>query len=135
MDSRCAPFVDSTSLLSNPEKLRAEMRENGYLFVRGLAPHEPLMQLRRAILEICRDAGWIDRSGDLMQGKWSGAGPFTEGEPEYQAVYKQIINHPLFLGWADHKPFVKTVEAIVDSPIIAHRLRIGRVTFPNNVAQ
>jgi hypothetical protein len=57
------------------------MRDDGYLFMRGLASREALMELRRAMLKICREAGWVDASADLMQGKWSGAGSITEGLP------------------------------------------------------
>jgi hypothetical protein len=131
-----ATFSDSSASLSDAPALSARMREDGYLFIRGLAPRDALLELRRAILEICRDAGWIDSSSaDLMHGKWSGAGPFTEGEPEYQAVYKRIINHPLFLAWPDREEFGRTLAKIAGAPVQAHRLRIGRITFPNNVQQ
>jgi ectoine hydroxylase-related dioxygenase (phytanoyl-CoA dioxygenase family) len=92
------------------------------------------MELRRAMLEICAAAGWIDGS-DRMSERWSGAGPFTEGDPQYMAVYKQIINHPLFIAWPERREFIETIGKIVDGPVLAHRLRIGRVTFPNNVQQ
>src|SRR5436190_2216388 len=128
-------FVDSTDLSNHSQRLRARLHEDGYLFLRSLAPRSPLLELRRAILQICADAGWIDASEDLMFGKWSGAGPFTEGDWQYMAVYKQIINHPLFKSWADQREFVETITKIIDAPVLAHRLRIGRVTFPNNVNQ
>jgi hypothetical protein len=128
-------FVDSTDLSDRPQELRARLREDGYIFLRKLAPRSPLLKLRHAILQICADAGWINTAEDLMLGKWSGAGPFTEGDPQYMAVYKQILNHPLFKSWADREEFVRMISKIVDGPVLAHRLRIGRVTFPNNVNQ
>src|SRR5438552_13262201 len=111
------------------------MCENGYLYIRRVAPRRPLFELRCAILEICASAGWIDTSADLMLGKWSGAGPFTEGDPQYMAVYKQIINHSLFKSWADREEFLLTISKLINGPVLAHRLRIGRVTFPNNIHQ
>ena len=135
MGEKYEALVDSTDLSNHPLHLRARLHEDGYLLVRKLAPRLPLLELRRAILLICANAGWVDGSADLMLGKWSGAGPFTEGDPQYMAVYKQIINHPLFKAWADQREFVETITKIIDAPVLAHRLRIGRVTFPNNVNQ
>jgi hypothetical protein len=129
------PFVDSSDVVNHPGKLRERLREDGYLFLPNLAPHDRLIQLRRAMLEICAAAGWVDRSGDLMLGKWSGAGPFTEGDPTYQSVYKQILNHPSFRSWADQEAYTSVVGRIIDGPVQAHRLRIARVTFPNNTSQ
>src|SRR5207253_3964788 len=73
-----------------------------------LSLHDALPIFRRAMLEICAAAGWIDASGELTDGRWNGAGPFTEGDPSYQAVYKRIVNHPLFQTWADRHEFVGT---------------------------
>lgn len=123
------PFVDSMHL-HDPPRLRAAMRDDGYLFLRKVAPREQLLALRRAIVQICAAAGWCDDDG-----RWSGAGPFTEGEPEYMAVYRQVINHPLFIAWADQRAFLNVMRKILDGEVLAHRLRIGRVTFPNNVNQ
>jgi hypothetical protein len=135
MFSEYAPFLDSSPIQTDAPTLRARMRDDGYLFLRGLASRDALMDLRRAMLEICREAGWVDSAGDLMQGKWSGAGPFTEGDQEYSPVYKRIINHPLFLAWAERAEFARVLAMIADGPVQAHRLRIGRVTFPNNLRQ
>jgi ectoine hydroxylase-related dioxygenase (phytanoyl-CoA dioxygenase family) len=129
------PFVDSTSLLNDPPKLRDQIQRDGYLFLRRLADKDALLELRHALLQICASEGWIERSPDPLQAKWSGAGPFTEGDPEYMSVYRQIINHALFKRFADRPEFTATMEKILEGPVLAHRLRIGRVTFPNNIQQ
>ena len=129
------PFRDSTSNLGHAESLRQALREDGYLFLRGVAPSERLLALRRAILRVLADAGWVDPSADPMAGRWSGAGPFTEGESEYMAVYKHVLHLPEFESFADDPAFVSLASAILDAPAVAHKLRIGRITFPNNVAQ
>jgi hypothetical protein len=61
------PFRDSSSLLNDPEKLRTRMSEDGYLFMRGVAPKEDVLAARRDVLNLCKDAGWIDPS-DIMGG-------------------------------------------------------------------
>lgn len=130
-----APFVEANELLSEPEQLRDSLRSNGYLFLRGIAPRAVVQEVRRDILEICREAGWVDASRDLLEGVWSGAGPFTENEPEYMEVYRQVLRLPSFFDLPENPGLVKLMETIIDGEVTVHRRRIGRITFPQNVAQ
>src|SRR3982750_380701 len=131
------PFVDSTALLAgaDADALRTRMHDDGYLFLRGVAPREMLIELRREMLGVLESTGWIRPTNGSLDAIWSGIGPFTEGEPQYMAVYQQIINAPRFRAWADQSVFTDIVSKIVAGPVLAHRLRIGRVTFPSNVDQ
>jgi len=59
------------------------MREDGYLFLRSLAPREDLLALRRAILEICATAGWPKAMAN-------GPGPgHLPRRSAYMAVYRR----------------------------------------------
>jgi ectoine hydroxylase-related dioxygenase (phytanoyl-CoA dioxygenase family) len=129
-----APFRDSSQLLNSPEKLRARMTEDGYLFMRGVAPKQDVLDARRDVLELCAKAGWIDAT-DLMAGKWSGAGPFTEGEQPYMNVYKQILHLKSFHELPAQSAFMNVMTKILDDNVLLHNRRIGRVTFPNNTTQ
>lgn len=129
-----APFRDSSSLLDDAEKLRTRMTEDGYLFMRGVAPKEDVLGARRDILNLCKDAGWIDPA-HLMEGKWSGAGPFTEGEAPYMKVYKEILALKRFHELPAHPVFMNLMAKILDGDVLLHNRRIGRVTFPNNTTQ
>jgi ectoine hydroxylase-related dioxygenase (phytanoyl-CoA dioxygenase family) len=135
-DAATASFSDSTALLHDPPVLRAKLDEDGYLFLRGVAPVEPMLSLRRAIVSILAEAGWIDSSrADPMDAIWSGAGPFTEGESEYMAAYKRVLHLPEFVAWAEQPALMELAAKVLDGPVLAHRLRIARITFPNNVGQ
>ena len=46
------PLRDSTDALERPEELAARMREDGYLYVRGLLPKAHVLDVRRQMLEI-----------------------------------------------------------------------------------
>ncbi|MBC8107834.1 MAG: phytanoyl-CoA dioxygenase family protein [Anaerolineae bacterium] len=124
-------FVDSTHAAGDPKILRDQLARDGYLFLRGVAPREKLLAVRRAILGIVAQAGWINPKDET----WTGVGPFTEGDPEYMAVYKQILNLPEFKTYADDPKFLELTSELLDGESMAHRLRIGRVTFPNNASQ
>ncbi|MCS7034695.1 MAG: phytanoyl-CoA dioxygenase family protein [Phycisphaerae bacterium] len=129
-----APFRVSNDILEDDEALRARMQSEGYLFFRGLGPREKLAAARRDVTALLAEAGWIDRS-DPLAARWSGVGPYTEGEPQYMEVYRRLIHRPSFLAVAEDEVFLRLMNRIVDGPAFCHRLRIGRVTFPNNTAQ
>ena len=53
------PFVESNDLLGNAVGLQKRMRDDGYVFLRNILPRDEVLALRRSMLEICRDAGWL----------------------------------------------------------------------------
>lgn len=61
-------FEDSTPLLDDPTALRARAERDGYLFFKQLLPAEPLLELRRQMLEICARRGLLAPGRDLMEG-------------------------------------------------------------------
>jgi hypothetical protein len=130
MPTMYAPFVVSNDLLSDSAALRQRIRDEGYLFFKSLGPKERITAARRDVLKLCQDAGWCDATG-----VWSGAGPFTEGEKPYMDLYKQVIKLPSFLAVPEDPLLLNLISKVVAGPAQLHRLRIGRITFPNNTAQ
>lgn len=58
---------DASGLLNNPAALRARLAEDGYLLLRGLQKRENVMEARRAMLEVVRDAGGLDSGAPPME--------------------------------------------------------------------
>lgn len=135
MSSDYRPYVIANDKLNDPDALRAHMDEHGYLFLKGVAPRDDLLQLRRDMLELCDEAGWLDPDADLMDGIWSGAGPHTEGNPAYMDVYRHVIHLDSFKTVPDHPVFKEIAGHITGQPVQLHRRNIGRITFPSNVRQ
>lgn len=129
------PLIESNRDLDHPAKLRAAMEANGYVYIRGLGPRDKILALRRFILTCCQEAGWLDSKADLMAARWSGAGPFAENDPQYMAVYKKIVNEPLFNALPADPFYMNLMAAILDAPVLLHRMHIGRISFPGNVLQ
>jgi ectoine hydroxylase-related dioxygenase (phytanoyl-CoA dioxygenase family) len=123
-------FTVSNDLLNDPPALRTRIADEGYLFFRGVGPREKILAARRDVISLCKDAGWCD-----SEGRWTGAGPFTEGDKEYMAVYKNVIKLPSFLAVPEDAALMNLMAKVIDGPALLHRLRIGRITFPNNVVQ
>lgn len=61
-------FEDSTLLLGDGEALRERAERDGYLFFKGLLPRQPLLDLRRDMLQVVDDYGWLDRQAEFMDG-------------------------------------------------------------------
>lgn len=131
----CASLRESNDLLHDAAGLRSRLADDGYLFFREAAPRQPILDLRRQMLELCRDAGWLDPAADLMEARWSGIGPYAENEPPYMAVYRKIVNLPLFNDLPRHTFYLNLMERVLGAPVLNHRMHIGRVSFPNNPLQ
>lgn len=129
------PFIVANDALSDPVRLKNTIDEHGYLFLKGVAPKEILLQLRHDILQLCAEAGWLDPQADLMDGIWSGAGPYTEGNPDYMAVYRKVIHLPSFEAAPEAQELIDLMRPLTGDPVLLHRRKIGRITFPQNVEQ
>lgn len=128
-------FQEANPWLNDIDQLRNVMRQEGYLFFRGVVPREKVMELRRDVLAFCRDAGWLAPGTQLEDGIWSGIGPYTEGEPQYMELYKKMLHLPSFLSLPEDAEVNGIMAKILDAPPLLHRRRIGRITFPKNEAQ
>jgi ectoine hydroxylase-related dioxygenase (phytanoyl-CoA dioxygenase family) len=125
------PFVES-DLHASDEELRAAMQEQGYLFFRGIVPVEDVLAVRRDIVTLCADAGWIDRAHDVMDAVVApGIEPQTEGKPDYMAVYRQVLRLPRFHDFPNHPALMAIAHKLLGPEVLVHPRRIGRITFPN----
>jgi hypothetical protein len=128
------PFTEADPAAGTGE-LRATMAEQGYLFFRRLIPADDVLDVRRAVLELCREAGWMDRSVDLMDGVVApDMLPTTEGQPVYMAVYRKVLKLALFHDFPCHPALMRIAQQLLDGQVLVHPRRIGRMTLPNYLA-
>lgn len=126
------PFVESDAS-DDAAQLRAAMERQGYLFFRRLVPADDVLVVRRAVLEQCAEAGWLDPDRDLMDGVVAaGMSPTTEGQPPYMAVYRTVLRLPVFHSFPEHPALMGVARALLGEQVLVHPRRIGRITFPNN---
>ena len=59
---------ESSTLTSNTEALRARIREDGYLLLRGALDRNLVMSARRRVLEQLSSEGQLDPTSDIMDG-------------------------------------------------------------------
>jgi ectoine hydroxylase-related dioxygenase (phytanoyl-CoA dioxygenase family) len=130
-----APFIGSDARADATE-LQATMEKHGYLFFRGLVPREEVLRVRRDVLELCAQAGWLDPSRELIDGIAApGHEPLREGMPEYMSIYRHILKTPSFHDFPLHPSLRGVAQKVLGLPslddVLVHPRRIGRVTFPN----
>jgi ectoine hydroxylase-related dioxygenase (phytanoyl-CoA dioxygenase family) len=125
------PFLVSNGILTDPVALRVRMSADGYLFFRQLVAPDTVTQVRRDVLSLCRDAGWIKPGSDLMEGIVAeDRSPLREGMPDYMPVYKKILKLPSFYELPNDPALVRVAQDILGQPPLVHPRRIGRITFP-----
>ena len=84
-------FLQSNDTLAHPEELRARMRRDGYLFFQALIDAAAIREVRRDILTLCRDAGWLAEGSDLMEAVVAPEERHVEPEPDYMVVYDEVM--------------------------------------------
>lgn len=118
-------FVNSATIIDQPEELRRRMSRDGYLFFCGLIPAEALHELYDAILAICQQHGWADAQG-CMIGR-----PKVEGDPEYFGVYEQVQRLESFHALAHRPELTGVIKSLVQETVLVHPRNIARISPPN----
>src|SRR6266699_3397380 len=101
------PFHDSTNLINDGPALAARIREDGYLFLRGLLPANIVRSLQRHIGVIARDAGWLRPDHDVADALADPNGFCVDPDPKYLTTlrainrledYHRLKHHPALLS-------------------------------------
>jgi hypothetical protein len=128
------PFLVSNDLLGDPPSLRKRLRDDGYLFLRGILPRDDVMRVRQQILKICQEAGWLRPGSDLIDGLTDRA-PLMERDEEYKPVYGRVQTLEAFHKLKLHKNIANVMETIFQESVIPFPQTIGRIGFPGDNAR
>ncbi len=126
------PYVVSNDLLDDPPALRERAASDGYLFFRGLLPSEPLLDVRRRILEICTEFGWLEPGTGLLDAVARRDLLFQEGDPVFMEVYDRVQRLEAFHRLAHHPAIVGMFEKLFGEPVLLHPRNIARIIFPRS---
>ena len=122
------PFLDSTAVAADGPELSRRMQRDGYLFVRGLLPPEPLETLRLKFLGIARDAGWVARGEPLAEAVADLDGFCVEPQPDYMGVYAEMYKLQEFHALQHHPAILGLLERL--DPRARHA--VARNAIPGN---
>jgi hypothetical protein len=124
-------FEDATPLLDAPEQLRAQADRDGYLFFKGLLPVDDVLEVRRQLMQVIADFGWLRKDANLMEGlidpeavvgieNWGGTAVTLEA---YRAAQKVEIFHRL----SHHPRLLRIFDTLFDQTVLPHPRNIARI--------
>jgi hypothetical protein len=94
---------ESNDILDNVEALRARMKEDGYLFIRGLHDKTLVLETRRQMLEKLAEAGALDPKAPLMDGviNPNAKSKFFGGTNQLttRPAFQELVKAPQIMGF------------------------------------
>lgn len=130
-------FVESTDLIGDPEALRARAREQGYLFFRGLLPKQSVLGVRKPILQVIADHGWLAAGTPVADGIADAAAYSAVPAAERTrcgrlpaSAYRGIQHLPEFHRLPHHPRLIGVYETLFGRPVLPHPRNIARVIIP-----
>jgi ectoine hydroxylase-related dioxygenase (phytanoyl-CoA dioxygenase family) len=128
-----SPFTLSNDVRNDGNELRARMRRDGYLFFRGLITPEATLEVRREILRLCAGAGWLAAGTEIMDGIAAPGVAHVEPQPEYMAVYNQVMKNEAFHTLAHAPGLLAMLRTLFGEEPLTHPRNIARIIFPQNL--
>ncbi len=125
------PMRESNDLRGDPAELRARLAEDGYLYFSQLLDPGRIRSLRKQMLQVLADHGWVRRGGYFMAG-YCVTAPRREGEEEYLAAYDDVQKLEAFHTLAHDAALTETMREVLGDSAFAHPLKIARLSFPDH---
>ena len=124
-------FEDATPLLSDPAALRDQADRDGYLFFKKLLPADVVLDLRRQLLGVLDEFGWLQKEPGPALGLadpvavaglegWGGTGVT-------QAAYLATQKIELFHRLPHHPKLLRMYEALFGKAVLPHPRNIARL--------
>lgn len=126
------PLLESSSILHAAGELRARASAEGYLFFRGLIEIPQILRLRRRVLAICLESGWLEPGTPIMDGvarQGARIGPF--GDPVWASFQCRALALPEFTETASCPAVTEVLTGLFAGPALAHRGDCCRVFAPH----
>ncbi len=124
------PFLDSTSLVADPDALNERLAAEGYLFVRGLLPRPAVLDVRRQCRAVAAAGGWLDPAHPVDDGVANAAAACTDPEPRYVEVFRRLYVLEALHALKHHPAIMGFFERLFGEPVLVHPLFVMRNIFP-----
>ena len=126
------PFVDSSPLVCDGAALRRRAAREGYLFFRGLIGAGIIQDLRRTVLQLCREHGWLADGSDLMEGvAREGVRLGAHDDPRWIAFLGQALILPDIRKLRLHPHILDVLEKLYGGPVMPDEGEVCRVVSPS----
>ncbi|MGE0418302.1 MAG: phytanoyl-CoA dioxygenase family protein, partial [Acetobacteraceae bacterium] len=124
------PFIDSTALIDDGVALAEGMRRDGYLFLRGLLPKQPVHDLQQQIGDLAQQAGWLRRDTPVADAMADPAGFCVDPEPAYLETLRRINRLEDYHALKHHPALIGLFERMLGGEILPHPRVLMRNIFP-----
>jgi len=124
----------SNDALEDGDELRRRLAEEGYVFLKGVMERDKLMALRRQIMELLMQGGWLVEGTDPMDGIARIDAQCTEGDTAYSDVYHQIYALQDFHRSGHWSEVLRVMEQVIGGEVLPHPQKIARLWFPQYTA-
>jgi ectoine hydroxylase-related dioxygenase (phytanoyl-CoA dioxygenase family) len=126
-----SPYLDSTEIIDDGDALSARLKDEGYLFIRGLIPREEVLMVRARLMRIGAEYDWFDKNSPVIDGV---VNPDFDSK-KFRSTTMSAINRM----WCDehlhrlrsHVNILSLYDRIFKEPALAHPKFTLRQFFPN----
>ncbi|GAA2267925.1 hypothetical protein GCM10010232_70450 [Streptomyces amakusaensis] len=126
------PFFDATGLLATPAALLERLRADGYLYVRGILPAADVAAVRRHVLAVADQAGWL-----LPAGPGAPAPPADpraavwDPDPVYRSVHRRMWTHRDVHALMHHPRLLSLLTTLTGHRgLLVHPRKVLRAVHP-----
>ena len=130
MTNNIEPLRESNDALDDPVEIRCRIADDGYVFIRGLQSRDKLLSLRRAVLGVMMEGGWLVPGTDVMDGIADISTRCTEGDKEYTDVYHRVYSLESFHRSGHWTEVMAMMEKVIDAEVLPHPQKIMRLWYP-----
>ena len=130
MDSEVEELRVSNDALEDHVELQRRLVEEGYVFFKGLLKREKLLNLRREIMDVLMQGGWLVEGTDPMLGIARIDAQCTEGDIEYSDVYHQMYCLQEFHRSGHWPEVLDIMQKVIGGEVLPHPQKIARLWFP-----
>lgn len=121
---------DSNDAREDPWELQRRIADEGYLFFRQLQSREKLLKLRREMMTVIQQGGWLAADTDPSDGIADLGARCTEGDIAYTDVYHAVYRLEAFHRSAHWPEVMDMVERISGRPAMPLPQKVARIWFP-----
>ena len=113
---RLTPYEDATSLLEEPELLRARAEESGYLYFADLIPAYRIDPVRAFESGLSAEYGWTNPNPENRPFQNVRQGACFDGhgwdDPRFIQLQRQVCTHPEFRGLVLDERIMRVLEIV-----------------------
>ena len=120
----------SNDAINDPEVLQRRIDDEGYLFFKRLVNRDQVLELRREMMSMIQQVGWLIAGTDPMDGIADVNMRYTEGDNEYSAGYSEVYKIENFHRAGHWPEYLDVIAKMVGKPIMPHPQKIARIWFP-----